>query len=100
MCLDNLGRAILTQHLSGHFKRTILIGLRKESMKSKGQAPAVPEWHHLAHIVMLTSLIRNQQTKLPPFKQYAEKDCCNMPLHVSDKLFDRISEALLNISLT
>ena len=43
MCLDNLGRAILTQHLSGHFKRTILIGLRKESMKSKGQAPPVQE---------------------------------------------------------
>ena len=43
MRLDNLGRAILTQHLSGHFKRTILVGLRKELMKLKGQAPPVPE---------------------------------------------------------
>ena len=43
VCLDNLGGAILTQHLSGHFKRTILVVLRKESMKSKEQAPPVPE---------------------------------------------------------
>ena len=43
VCLDNLGRAILSQHLSGHFKRTILVGLRKASMKSKGKAPPVPE---------------------------------------------------------
>ena len=102
MCLDNLGRAILTQHLSGHFKRTILIALRKESMKSKGQAPPVPEKASpSSHSEMLTSLIRNQQTKLPPFEQInAEKDCWNMPLHVRDKLFDRISEAQLNISLT
>ena len=101
VCLENLGRAILTQHLSGHFKRTILVGLRKESMKSKGQAHLSQKRHHPAHIVMLSSLIRNQQTKLSPFKQInAEKDCYNMSLHVSDKLFDRISEALLNISLT
>ena len=102
LCLDNLGRAILTQHLSGHFKRTTLIGLRKESMKSKGQAPPVPEKASpSSHGEMLTSLIRNQQTKFPPFEQInAEKDCWNMPLHVSDKLFDRISEASLNISLT
>ena len=43
MCMDNFGRAILTQHLSGHFKRTILVGLRKASVKSKGQTPPVPE---------------------------------------------------------
>ena len=101
VCLDNLGRAILTLHLSGHFKRAILVGLRKESMNQKDKPHLFHKRHHLAYIVMLVSLIRNQQTKLPPFKQIdAEKDCWNMPLHVSDKLFDRISEASLNISLT
>ena len=71
-------------------------------MKSKGQAPPVPEKASpSSHGEMLTSLIRNQQTKFPPFEQInAEKDCWNMPLHESDKLFDRISEASLNISLT
>ena len=41
--LDILGRAILTQHLSDHFKTTIPVGSKTASMKSKGQAPPVPE---------------------------------------------------------